>query len=204
MKKETIKGIPIHCAYDKLVLASNLVFSQHHKREHPPEHVAKIGQILKANGWRRAIVVSERSGVVTKGRGRALFAIETEDVVPVEYQKYQAEADEIRDIIADNSAPEGSIDDMKAIAELVADSGEDAEAFGLDDETMEALLGEVEKITKPKKARNGSGYQYKLTFDDAGQLQVWQRFLAKLEKEYAGRPSVAARVIEFISTYADT
>ena len=80
---------------------------------HPDAQIALLANIIKAQGWRNPIVVSDRSGYIIKGHARRLAALKlglTE--VPVDLQHYADEATEMADMIADNRIAElAEIDD---------------------------------------------------------------------------------------------
>jgi hypothetical protein len=62
----------IHCAYDELVPLSDLDSKRHplNPNTHSAAQVAAIAAVLEGNGWRQSIVVSNRSGLITRGHGR--------------------------------------------------------------------------------------------------------------------------------------
>jgi ParB-like chromosome segregation protein Spo0J len=67
----------IHCAYDKLVPLIELESRRHPKNPntHSAAQVAAIAAVLEGNGWRQPVVVSNRSGLITKGHGRLDVAL---------------------------------------------------------------------------------------------------------------------------------
>lgn len=87
---------------------------------HPKVQIDALCEVLVENGWRAPVVVSRRSGLVIKGHGRIEAAIRLGVPVPVEYQDYDDEAAETRDLIADNKIQELSHLDEKTVASLVA------------------------------------------------------------------------------------
>lgn len=103
-----------------------------------------LAKIICSTGWRHSIVVSTRSGFVTKGHGRmAAAALIGEKTgfwdVPVELQDYDTEAEEWADIIADNRIAELSELDNGLVAELAGEiASELGDAFSPD------LLGYTE------------------------------------------------------------
>lgn len=96
-------GVPVWCTFDKIVPIQDLIDNPKNPNHHPQSQIIKGAKIIKGNGIRQAIVVSKRSGQITKGHGRKAFAIEaglTE--FPVDYQDYESEAAEMADVLADN------------------------------------------------------------------------------------------------------
>src|SRR5262245_50589412 len=105
----------IHCAHDKLVPVGELKPHPKNPNTHSADQVAAIAAVLEGNGWRAPITVSTRSGYITRGHGRLDAAILMGlEHVPVDYQDYASEVDEIADMIADNRLSELSeLDDEK-------------------------------------------------------------------------------------------
>lgn len=87
---------------------------------HPDDQVRMLAEILKVNGWREAIIVSNRSGMVVKGHGRLQTAKFMKlDEVPVEYQDYDDEQAELADMIADNRVAQHSYVDAFKLGSLL-------------------------------------------------------------------------------------
>lgn len=114
-------GVPVYCAHDDLRSTNELVMNPQNPNQHPPEQIKALGAIIRAAGWRAPITVSNRSGLIVKGHGR-LMAAQLEDlpVVPVEYQDYATEAEELADLTADNRLAELSETDSGLLAEVFA------------------------------------------------------------------------------------
>jgi ParB-like chromosome segregation protein Spo0J len=102
---------------------------------HTKEQILLLSKIIKNNGWRDRIIVSNRSGLIIRGHGR-LDAAKLLEVrrVPVEYQDYESKAAEYRDLIADNKISEFSYVDKSKVMELISEI-ESIDAKG--------LLGEI-------------------------------------------------------------
>ena len=155
-------GIPVFCAFDKLMNPKDLVGNPRNPNQHPKEQIELLAHIIQSQGWRAPITVSNQSGYVVRGHGRLAAALHFgAETVPVDYQNYTNEAEEWADLIADNRLSELSDIDNTKIADLIADmdTGEvpviltgysedeignilmaiagdgDAEADGVDDET---------------------------------------------------------------------
>ena len=155
-------GIPVFCAFDKLMDPKDLVGNPRNPNQHPKDQVALLAHIIQSQGWRAPITVSNQSGYVVRGHGRLAAALLFgAEYVPVDYQNYSNEAEEWADLIADNRLAELSEIDNTKIADLIADmdtgevpvilsgytedeienllaaiAGEgDSEADGIDDET---------------------------------------------------------------------
>ena len=108
---------------------------------HRAEQVEKLGEVIAKAGWRQPITVSQRSGLVIKGHGRLLAALSYAlSPVPVEYQEYADEAEEIADMIADNKLAELSIMDsakLRKVLEELESMGGDLALAGFDVSVLE-------------------------------------------------------------------
>lgn len=144
--------IAVYCAHDKIVKTDSLVGNPRNPNTHPKEQVEALAKIIKRQGWRHPIVVSNRSGFVVKGHGRLLAAAALGvSHVPVDYQDYESEASEYADLMADNKIQEFSELDAKLSAEILMDiknSGDiELEMSAFTEDALEALLAESEKDT---------------------------------------------------------
>ena len=120
--KATADGIAVFCAHDKIVDTDELVGNPRNPNKHPKEQIAALAKIIKRQGWRHPIVVSNRSGFVVKGHGRLLAAKELKAAqVPVDFQDYESEASEYADLMADNKIQEFSELDLKMSADILMD-----------------------------------------------------------------------------------
>lgn len=94
----------VHCLYDKLVPISELKLNPENRNVHPREQIKRLAEILRFQGWRYPVKVSNQSEMVTAGHGRieaALYNGWTE--VPVNFQDYDTPEMEYADSIADNA-----------------------------------------------------------------------------------------------------
>lgn len=135
----------IHCAHTRLVPLSELDGKRNPKNPntHSAAQIAAIAAVFEANGIRAPIVVSNLSGLITKGHGRleAAFLLGYESF-PVDFQDYADANAELSDMLADNHLAELSeIDDLKLVdvlKELQA-AGHDIGAAGFSEEELAAL-----------------------------------------------------------------
>ena len=115
---------------------------------HPDEQIKRLAKILLSTGWRNAIVVSSRSGLIVKGHGRLQAALAAGlEEAPVEIQEYASEAAEMADLIADNRISELSETDQFAahgvLEELNATSPEMLTAAGFSDEEFKKMTEDI-------------------------------------------------------------
>lgn len=146
--------VPVYCAHDEIVKIENVKPNPKNPNQHPPEQIKLLGMIIQRQGWRQPITVSTRSGCIVKGHGRlmAAKAIDATEV-PIDYQNYDSDEQEIADLIADNRLAELAQIDNQMLAELFAeiklDPDFDITLTGFtEDEYLELLqdLGEDELL----------------------------------------------------------
>lgn len=123
-------GIPVFCRYSAIIPVGEVKPNPGNPNKHPGDQIRKLAYVIQANGWRNPIVVSTRSGLIVKGHGRLMAAVELgKSAVPVEYQDYESEAAELADLMADNRIAELSSINVDAALEIM-DKVEDKEAAG--------------------------------------------------------------------------
>ena len=141
--RTTAAGIPVYCTYDEIIPTAQLKPNPMNPNKHPQEQIEALGGIIRKAGWRNNITISTRSGMIVKGHGRHLAAmLEELDEVPVEYQHYASEAEELADLTADNRLAELAETDRAMLAEVFAhiDTGEiDFSQSGYDESEYEEL-----------------------------------------------------------------
>lgn len=138
--------IPVYCAHDKVEKITDVKPNPKNPNQHPPEQIKLLAAIIERQGWRAPITVSTRSGYIVKGHGRLLAAQYMKaEYVPVDYQNYNTDEEEIADLIADNRLAELSEIDNAMLAELFAeiklDPDFDISLTGFTEEEYLELLG---------------------------------------------------------------
>jgi len=149
-KEENI--MKIKCKYDKLVKISELTTLKHPRNynQHGTEQIELYAEIIKDQGIRRPIRISNFSGFITAGHG-LLKAAEKLDYneLPVEYQDYDSEEQELADILADNNlARLATVNRQKrdSIIHELVEKGVDPKITGISKVIMDDILGNVQKI----------------------------------------------------------
>lgn len=146
-----VDGVEVFCAYTDLVNTDELVGNPRNPNKHPDKQIAMLAKIIKAQGWRAPITISNRSGFVVRGHGRLAAAQKLGlKQVPVDRQDYETEAAEYADLVADNRIAELAGQNNATLKDLLLDfdDGEnDMELFGFDDAALEKLMAEVGKKT---------------------------------------------------------
>lgn len=137
-------NITIHCAYTDLVDIASVIPNPRNPNHHSDKQVALLAKVIKVQGWRAPITVSNRSGFIVRGHGRLMAAqLLGLDTVPIDRQDYESEAAEYADLIADNRIAELSDIDNTLLGELLADTGDFAEFTGYSDDDITSLLNQV-------------------------------------------------------------
>lgn len=115
-------GIPVHCAYDRLVPVVELVPNPRNPNAHPERQLEVFAKLIRHHGWRSAIVVSNQSGFIVQGAGRYQVArLLGVSEVPVNFQDFATPADEEAQLLADNLIAEMSETDEPALRAMVLD-----------------------------------------------------------------------------------
>lgn len=103
----------IECAHDEVVDLDLLIPNPKNPNKHPDNQIKLLAKIMNHQGWRSPLVVSNRSGFITKGHGRMMAAkVNGWKSAPVDRQDYETEADEYADMVADNKIAELAETDM--------------------------------------------------------------------------------------------
>jgi hypothetical protein len=120
----------IQCAHDAVVSIKDLKPNPKNPNKHTPEQIKLLAKIMKHQGVRNPIVVSNRSGLMTKGHGRLEAALTNKwTELPVDYQDYASEEDEYADMVADNEIARLAKSDLGQVLKDVLEFGPD---FDLD------------------------------------------------------------------------
>ena len=137
-------AILVHCSHAQLVDVTELVANPRNPNKHSDKQVALLAKIIRHQGWRSPITVSNRSGFVVTGHGRLQAAILLgEQLVPVDRQDFASEADEWAHLVADNRIAELADADKSMIAELLKEldsGGLDMDLTGFDMDALDELM----------------------------------------------------------------
>lgn len=150
-------SIPVYCAFDKIVPVGDLVPNPKNPNQHPEDQLELLAKIIRVQGWRAPVTVSTLSGMIVRGHGRYLAGKLIGCPVPVDYQDYATEADEMADLVADNRIAELAEMDKKMLAEIMSQF--DEESISLTgyseseiDEITASLSGELAKEVEEANA----------------------------------------------------
>ena len=100
----------------KLIDISEIKENEHNRNTHPEDQIARLADIIKAEGFRVPLIVSNRSGLLVAGHGRLLAArMLGLTKLPVSFQDFDSEEQEYRVGISDNAVAEWSNIDLSQI-----------------------------------------------------------------------------------------
>lgn len=148
----------IKCEFKELVDIVKLVPNPKNPNKHSDKQIDLLQRLIKHQGWRHPIIVSNRSGFVCAGHGRLQAAIKMGlKQVPVDYQDFDSEAEEYQFMVSDNTIQELSELDLSMVNQDVLDFGPDFDldmlgipdfSFSFEKQNLsdaESLVGDVDK-----------------------------------------------------------
>lgn len=142
----------IHCKYDELVKAKDLLKFAHPKNSntHPPEQIARLKKIIEYQGFRYAVKRSNLSDWITTGHGRAMAGLDENWDIPVVWQDYEDEAQEFADLTADNAIASWAELDLDKINTDFLEFAPDLELdlLGLKDFNLDPWQSDLEALSK--------------------------------------------------------
>lgn len=141
--------IPIHCPFDEMRDVVALVPHPRNPNRHPDSQIDLLGRVIRNQGRRNPIVVSKRSGFIVSGHGRLAAAEKIgAQVVPVDLQEFETEADELAHLAADNRIAELAEMDQDQLGELLTElegiEDFDFELSGFERASLDELLSETD------------------------------------------------------------
>ena len=137
----------VYSAYDSIVKIEELKENPKNPNTHSEEQIELLAEVIKKTGWRASITVSNLSGYIVKGHGRlqaAKFAGFKE--VPVEYQNFKDEEEEMSALLADNKIAELAEIDEEKLKEIFNEfEFEDLSLTGFSQDEFEDLTNIFEE-----------------------------------------------------------
>lgn len=144
--KALANGIEVWCSFDELVSVDSLNPNPKNPNKHPDSQIELLSKNIKYLGWRHPITVSKRSGFIVAGHGRLMAAKKLGvQIVPVDYQEFNSDADEVAVLVADNrlaELSETSEEDLKNILSEL-DGKIEIDLTGFSDAEVEQLLRDI-------------------------------------------------------------
>ena len=122
--------IEVKCQFKEMVDPLTLVPHPRNPNKHPSHQIGLLSKLIKHQGWRHPIIVSKQSGFIVAGHGRLEAALKLKaEVVPVDYQDFENEAQEYQFMASDNAIQELAELDLSMVKDDVLNFGPD---FDLD------------------------------------------------------------------------
>ena len=171
---ETVEasGIAVHCAHDEIVDVDGLVPNPRNPNRHSDEQIRLLAKIIKHQGWRAPITVSNRSGFIVRGHGRLAAAkLLAAACVPIDRQDYASEAEEWADLVAGNRLSELNEMDPISLKELLqeldsgmlAALGADMELAGYTDAAVADLMSQFQSEEEPQEVETPEPPEHPVT-----------------------------------------
>ena len=137
----------VECAFDSMVAVEEIIPNPRNPNLHPKKQLDLLAKIIKAQGWRAPITVSNRSGFIVRGHAR-LEAAKLLGLTecPVDFQDYENEAVEWADCIADNRIAELAEPDLPLLKDILLELDShnlDMDLTGYDTESIESLMTQL-------------------------------------------------------------
>lgn len=183
-------GIEVWCAYDKLVKVEEVIPHPKNPNTHPQNQIKILAQNIRYHGWRHPIVVSKLSGCIVAGHGRLEAAKELGvSIVPVEYQNFASEDNELAVLVGDNRLAELSTLDLNGLQDIIdgfKETNFDAILAGFEPTDLDALLGEQKpdfgdekekELSQSEVTIQAGNYRFRMSQEDFG---IW---IDKLKQE---------------------
>ena len=142
--KSLADGIEVWCSFDKLVSVDELTPNPRNPNTHPSRQIDLLAKNIRYFGFRHPITVSKLTGHIVAGHGRLAAAKHLGlKLVPVDYQDFVSENDEMAVLIADNRLAELATVDLNSLESVVNDlkvDGFDTLLTGFEDSDLDSLL----------------------------------------------------------------
>lgn len=202
----------VHCAFDEMVATDKLRPNPRNPNTHPERQIELLAKIIKMQGWRNPIVVSKRSGLMTKGHARLAAAnLLKLTEVPVDIQDYADENQEIEDMVADNRIAELAEIDKTVVSDLLSklqEAGRDLDLTGFGQDAVAKMLEDRKEEEKPEiqfteELLEAHNYIVLYTDTETDWLQLNTLFPLKTVKALDSRPGFEKQGIGRVIRWAD-
>lgn len=110
----------VFCSFSEMVEISAIKEHPKNANRHGREQVEILANAIRATGWRTPVGVSKRSGYIIRGHGRfaAAKALGLTHV-PVDFQDYETESQELADLLGDNKIADLSEIDYEGVSNIL-------------------------------------------------------------------------------------
>jgi len=174
--------VQVRCAFTRMAPVAELTAHPRNPNHHSEHQIKLLAKVIRHQGWRSPIVVSDRSGHVVAGHGRLLAAkLLGVKEVPVDFQTFATNADELSHLVADNRLSElAEINDEELAAILKEVDG------AVDPELMGFTAEELSKLTSYSEPDAPDDFNYAEQFgvvvicrDENDQKQAYDKLQAQ-------------------------
>ena len=201
-QKELVQEAPAVYCLGKMTPIKQIKPNPENPNVHPQEQLNVLADVLRVNGWRQPIVVSNLSGMVVKGHGRLQTALHMKlEEVPVDHQDYADAQAEFQDMVADNRVAQLAYTDAFKLGSILRKMSEDGKKhLGYSQEEM-ALFSAAEYVAPEQTDRKFVVLEtLKLTREAKAIIAgAVQKFCLKVGKEVDWGEALAS-IIKYIAS----
>ena len=154
--RHLIDDVPVFCAFDEIKNINELKENPKNPNMHSEEQTRLLAEIILKTGWRAPITISKLSGLIVKGHGRLQAAkVAGFKEVPVEYQIFKDDEEEMAALLADNKIAELAEIDTEKLKELFKDyEFQDLSLTGYSQDEFDDLVGAFENFDNVETIEN--------------------------------------------------
>lgn len=156
-----VAGRKIWCMYSCLVDIEDLKKNPRNPNKHPDVQIFLLQKILKEQGWRMPIIVSNQSGFIVSGHGRLEAAIRNGYTkVPVNFQDFESPEMEMIHLLADNKIHELSHMDRGEVKDILSDldtGAIDMDLSGFTNKELEDMMTAIKQDEEPIEEEGSGG-----------------------------------------------
>ena len=142
--KALADGVEVWCQFEKLVPVGEIAPNPRNPNTHPQRQIELLAKNIQHFGWRHPVTVSRRSGLIVAGHGRLMAAKHLGlKIVPVDFQDFADENEELAVLVADNRLAELATIDLNELEKIAAgwkQENFDTLLAGFEPVDLEALL----------------------------------------------------------------
>lgn len=146
-----------------LVAIDEIIFNKKNNNKHSAEQLVQLQKIIKYQGFRNPVTISNRSGFLVCGEGRVTAARNLGMThVPAMYQDFKNEAEEYAHLTADNAIQQQSLIDFKLVNLELENLGKDFDIdyLGLKDFKIDVDVVDVDDKKEEKKSDDNEGGEH--------------------------------------------
>lgn len=164
-----------------LIDVDKVVANPKNTNKHSQDQIKRLEKLIKHNGFRDPLIISNRSGFLIAGHGRLEVAKNLKmDKIPVIYQDFENEAEEFQFMTAHNAIARWSELDNDLILEGLKEFEFDSELLAIEDFKMPEM--EQEKEVKDIDPHTDKEFSLLILCKDEFQQKEWFERLSSEEE----------------------